>query len=515
MIIILSTITYSAISSTKIRRLNKLYNDIRQLNDAVAVYYLKNNELPIDESKKYTLSKDATSSEINASNIKFVLNSDTFSSSEDLVNPNDYDDSISGVVYYKINAKLLDNLSLNYDGDFIVNQKSHMIYYLQGITVDNETYYSLPVTYRDVNFNLTHKVAYISNLNGGPNVNIYLPLGSKVDVKDYLHFNISNNTNDNLGQYQTLNISWINNASQITLENNRTLFADSSKVTTGSGENELKVEAVNYGSGDTVTKTNIYVYVTDVLLKDSKDNILSTVTPINLFVGGASKTVTIVSSIYPSGTAGNVTCNTEDTSILKINNFSNDNSSTKTGTLTGSEIGTTTFTISESNGGASKTYTINVYNFELYKESSKWTDLTFEAGETKTVSLKTLKSDKTADLTFGAAGNNNTVTWSVYANDGTQETKGSVVKLISASSTDNTMSANNEVVNDTVKIIAANDLKEDTTVTLKCEVKVDGEIVKTLEKEITVKNYLANNSNDDTNTVTTTNTVANENVAKN
>jgi type II secretory pathway pseudopilin PulG len=161
MIIILSTLTYSAVDSIKIRRLNKLYNDIRQLNDAVAVYYLKHNELPIN-SANYVLVKEGDSV---GDDISFVVNSGvtTLSSKNDLINPNDFgtinNTSTNGTIYYEINLKLLENLSLNYanDGDssskdyYIINPKSHMIYYFKGITVDGETYHSLPVTYRDVN----------------------------------------------------------------------------------------------------------------------------------------------------------------------------------------------------------------------------------------------------------------------------------------------------------------------------------------------------------------------------
>ena len=46
-IIILSTLVYTAYTNLKIRKLNSLYTDIRTLSDEVAIYYLENNKLPV------------------------------------------------------------------------------------------------------------------------------------------------------------------------------------------------------------------------------------------------------------------------------------------------------------------------------------------------------------------------------------------------------------------------------------------------------------------------------------
>ena len=47
-VIILSTLVYTAYTNLKVRKLNSLYTDIRTLSDEVAVYYLENNALPTD-----------------------------------------------------------------------------------------------------------------------------------------------------------------------------------------------------------------------------------------------------------------------------------------------------------------------------------------------------------------------------------------------------------------------------------------------------------------------------------
>ena len=54
-VIILSTLVYTAYTNLKVRKLNSLYTDIRTLSDEVAVYYLENNALPVDDSETITL----------------------------------------------------------------------------------------------------------------------------------------------------------------------------------------------------------------------------------------------------------------------------------------------------------------------------------------------------------------------------------------------------------------------------------------------------------------------------
>ena len=140
LIIILSTISFSAVNSIKMRRLNKLYNDIRVLNDAVAVYYIKNNELPIENSSTYEIELGSEVDE----KLKFILkpSSANFTTSADLLNPNDFgsfkktvtsgssttENTVEGVKYYKLNTGLLKNLSLNYDKVRNIYYKSRKLY---------------------------------------------------------------------------------------------------------------------------------------------------------------------------------------------------------------------------------------------------------------------------------------------------------------------------------------------------------------------------------------------------
>lgn len=125
MLIILSTITFSALNILSMQKLDNMYNDIRILKEKVEIYYLKYGQLPLGE--EYT----------SVSNLP-----------EDILNPND------GNKYYKININALNNLTLNTKIDgisfFIINEQSHTIYYPRGITIQDKTYYRLPEEYSKI-----------------------------------------------------------------------------------------------------------------------------------------------------------------------------------------------------------------------------------------------------------------------------------------------------------------------------------------------------------------------------
>ena len=57
-LLILSTITFTSLSSIQIRQLNNMYADIINLQEKIDLYYLKNGFLPIDVSKKVEYSSD-------------------------------------------------------------------------------------------------------------------------------------------------------------------------------------------------------------------------------------------------------------------------------------------------------------------------------------------------------------------------------------------------------------------------------------------------------------------------
>ena len=127
-ILILATITITlatnAYDSTQLSRLTKLDNDIKTLNDRVAVYFVEHEQLPA-YGNPYSKEK-----------LKDVIEG---------LSQND------GDKYYTIDLRLLDNLSLNYGKDYlsfggnsyIINEESHIIYHLEGISYKGEIFHTV------------------------------------------------------------------------------------------------------------------------------------------------------------------------------------------------------------------------------------------------------------------------------------------------------------------------------------------------------------------------------------
>ena len=128
MIIISATIVYRNNINVRVRILDNMYNDIKLLEDNVSIYYSKYRQLPTGEE---------------------FVNTDMITDK----NPNDNEK------YYVINLELLGNITLNYgkklnDNDvYIINEKSHTIYYPNGVAVDEKTYYRAKGEYTYVNIN--------------------------------------------------------------------------------------------------------------------------------------------------------------------------------------------------------------------------------------------------------------------------------------------------------------------------------------------------------------------------
>lgn len=129
MLIITSTLIYNITTGTKVRTLNNMYQDITKLKDKVDLYYSSYNTIPILETKY--------------ENVTHIQS----------INPNDND------VYYVIDLESLENVRLNYGKEYetyktnpskdltdlyIINERSHSIYYVKGIEFDNRIYYTIP-----------------------------------------------------------------------------------------------------------------------------------------------------------------------------------------------------------------------------------------------------------------------------------------------------------------------------------------------------------------------------------
>lgn len=126
MIIIASVTVYTSMDRFEINNLNKMINDIEFLKDKVLNYYLKYNELPIIKEIEYT-------------NINFEVD----------VNDNDNEK------YYIIDLEAMEDIALNYgkegfenrnslnDDVYIINEKSHQIYYVKGIELNGKYYHTI------------------------------------------------------------------------------------------------------------------------------------------------------------------------------------------------------------------------------------------------------------------------------------------------------------------------------------------------------------------------------------
>lgn len=120
LVIITSTLATNAYSNLQISKITKLENDIKALNDRVAAYYVEYDELPV-YGNGYTKAKI----------IEMVKN----------VSERD------GEKYYLIDLTKLDNLTLNYGQNspdaYVINEESHVIYYLDGVAYNGEIYYTI------------------------------------------------------------------------------------------------------------------------------------------------------------------------------------------------------------------------------------------------------------------------------------------------------------------------------------------------------------------------------------
>ena len=268
MSIIIGTLTYSAIDSVKIRKLNKLYNDLRQLQDAVEMYYLQNGKLPVNDNSNELVVRNGDSREsLESLGLSFVLkkgvnqviNQDSF------YNPNDYD--VNGVptenaTYKFIKLDLLDNLSLNYKGsNYIVNTKSHTVYNYTGVMIDDVTYHNLLLNYIDTEYKENHKVTNIRlrNVPGMTNVTsttneIYFAYSEdSINLKDYLIFDSAEL--DGLGKPKSVTFEMKNNVNSryYTLDRatgilNRIIDGDD--ISNTNSMSQIVATATSYGTED-------------------------------------------------------------------------------------------------------------------------------------------------------------------------------------------------------------------------------------------------------------------------
>lgn len=131
--LILTTITYSSMSSLQVRALNSMYADIIAIQERAETYYLKYGTAPV------------TSEQLDSTLIPSDL----------VANPNDDSNE-----YYKIDFDKLINVSLNNkqteEKYYFMNAKTLTVYYSEGVSIDNlnagtkTKHYTLPSNYKDI-----------------------------------------------------------------------------------------------------------------------------------------------------------------------------------------------------------------------------------------------------------------------------------------------------------------------------------------------------------------------------
>ena len=134
-VVILAILTISlsmnTYSSLNLAKLTKLQNDIELLNNRIATYYVKEGKLPIyrEGSSSFAISKSS-----------LIGQFDDLATSD-------------GNIYYTIDLEALDISlqTLNYGSGYkspdssdryIVNEETHIVYYLQGINYDGDVYHT-------------------------------------------------------------------------------------------------------------------------------------------------------------------------------------------------------------------------------------------------------------------------------------------------------------------------------------------------------------------------------------
>lgn len=125
----LSMNTYTSLN---LARLTKLQNDVDLLDNRIATYYVKEGKLPIykEENAHFAISKSTLAGQI-----------------DDLA-------TTDGDTYYTIDLEALDisMQTLNYGAGYrspdstdryIVNEETHIVYYLKGINYDGDVYHTV------------------------------------------------------------------------------------------------------------------------------------------------------------------------------------------------------------------------------------------------------------------------------------------------------------------------------------------------------------------------------------
>lgn len=165
MTIVASTVIYVSLDRFEINNLRKMYNDIELLQDKVSNYYLKYEALPV--LTQYTTTLDFET------------------------NRGDND------IYYILDLEAMEGISLNYgekgfknpnasNDVYIINQKSNIIYYVKGITLEGATYHTLTNSSSSINDTIPPSSPKINIISGTQKIdedgNVYYTTDVEIEI---------------------------------------------------------------------------------------------------------------------------------------------------------------------------------------------------------------------------------------------------------------------------------------------------------------------------------------------
>ena len=446
-IIIMGTLVYSALDSTKIKKINQFYLDLKQLSDAVEIYYLKNGELPIDTEKSTII---INKGDTKPSEMAFLFKDDVdiVNSQYDFFNPNDYvytSDGTSGEANYKfLKISLLDNISLKYkDATYIINAQSHTVYNYTGLKVNNKTYHFLPLTFKDTKYNEIHPVnnVRLKSINGitASNNTVYYAYNNEtLNLKDLLVFDSVGE--DGLGQpkeviFETVETDFytINRKGLLTRKNDG-VFNEFNFQT------NVSFSVESYGNSETINKT---ITIITSSLNVYEENILDELTHVNLALKHTN------TSIYTKNKWQKGNSNNENRYLIEKKGYLanktpeiitiSENNQIASAVYNNSSIvfnsesipGTSNITIKANSGGlAQDTIKVNVFDFNVFEdiENGKNIDkVEFKRVDSNDkIDLK-LKIDAPEDFSFD--GETNILSWSIVKQNGSTKDESNIVSI--------------------------------------------------------------------------------------
>lgn len=197
LLIVTNMLIYNAQDNIHIKVLTNLYNDIELLNEKIASYYNEYGEIPISENMKYE-------------NIENLKNAKILS-----INDNTEE-------FYIIDLEAMKGITLNYGKDYenvknnieskdnytdiyIINKKSHNIFYIQGINIkENNTIKTYYTNYTEPD-NTTVDLRYIDGIIIPEG---YYYIGKEKDNSGKESIVISNNKDEEIDSESELQYKW-------------------------------------------------------------------------------------------------------------------------------------------------------------------------------------------------------------------------------------------------------------------------------------------------------------------